>query len=73
MALQTTAMTTSAKVALCLVDFVGIEPTPAKDYIPRRTSQLIPEVHKFGGGRGYRTPLVKMLARQLRSPLLPPL
>ena len=30
-----------------LVDFVGIEPTPAKDYIPHRTSQLIHEVHKL--------------------------
>ena len=26
----------------------------------------------FGGGRGYRTPLDNLLARQIRSPLLPP-
>lgn len=28
-----------------LVDSIGIEPMPAKDYVPRRASQLTPGAH----------------------------
>lgn len=37
------------------VDPIGIEPMPAKDYIPRRASQLTPEAHKLGGNGWNRT------------------
>ena len=37
-----------------------------------RLNQTFSHTDNFGGGRGYRTPLDILLARQNRSPLLPP-
>ena len=53
-----------------LVSLAGFEPTP-----PDPKSGTLPDYaieRKLGGGRGYRTPLDILLARQNRSPLLPP-
>lgn len=53
-----------------MVSLAGFEPTP-----PDPKSGTLPDYaieRKLGGDRGYRTPLDILLARQNRSPLLPP-
>jgi hypothetical protein len=53
-----------------MVDRSGREPLVSHGQGVQSLSHLA--AHNSGGGRGYRTLLDKMLARQLRSPLLPP-
>ena len=43
--------------------------------VPTESKSVVLSLHQsptFGGGRGYRTLLDTMLAKQRRSPLLPP-
>ena len=54
---------------ILVVDRMGLE--PIKSILQGSTVPLY-TAHKIGGDRRYRTDLDKVLARHLRSPLLPP-